>query len=119
MRSWAALLHGLARLEHPREPPSHGPGCGRRAEAHGQGPLGVHGRGLPLAAGEGGALPARAPRDGELLGRWLRAELGGAAGGPARDWAPVQVWNGCSGACWRGGSPVSYTHLTLPTICSV
>eukprot|EP00969_Alexandrium_andersonii_P090168 3982008-Alexandrium_andersonii.AAC.1 len=25
----------------------------------------------------------------------------------------------CSRMCWRSAAPVSYTHLTLPTICSV
>eukprot|EP00969_Alexandrium_andersonii_P014142 616607-Alexandrium_andersonii.AAC.1 len=46
-----------------------------------------------------------------------RHPLSAAAGFPGRS-APAG-WRGihCTPACTRG--PVSYTHLTLPTICSV
>eukprot|EP00969_Alexandrium_andersonii_P128640 5684606-Alexandrium_andersonii.AAC.1 len=64
-------MRGSVWLEHPRGPPSHGPGGGGREEAQGQGPRGVHGQDLPLAAGEGRPLLARAPHDRQLLGRGL------------------------------------------------
>eukprot|EP00975_Prorocentrum_lima_P005265 1139517-Prorocentrum_lima.AAC.1 len=33
--------------------------------------------------------------------------------------APCNLWYQCPGSCGITSSPISYTHLTLPTICSV
>eukprot|EP00969_Alexandrium_andersonii_P317035 14006455-Alexandrium_andersonii.AAC.1 len=84
-------MHGLAQLEHPREPPAHGPRCGGREEAQGPDSPGVHGQDLHLAAGEGRALLARAPYDRRLLERGVREGFDGAAGGSVRDRAHVPV----------------------------
>eukprot|EP00969_Alexandrium_andersonii_P025500 1114149-Alexandrium_andersonii.AAC.1 len=49
-----------------------------------------------------------------------RAETLGRLGespGPERPLAPLPT--ACARAASRGVGPVSYTHLTLPTICSV
>eukprot|EP00969_Alexandrium_andersonii_P141442 6254647-Alexandrium_andersonii.AAC.1 len=73
-------MHRLVRSEHACEPPARGPCNGGRAEADGQGALAVHGRDLPLAAGEGRTLLARAPHDRVLLGRGKREAPDGAAG---------------------------------------
>eukprot|EP00969_Alexandrium_andersonii_P079757 3516515-Alexandrium_andersonii.AAC.1 len=70
----------------------------RKAKVH----LEFMGRDLPFAAGEGRALPARAPRGRGLLGRGLREAPDGAAGSPARSWAHVQVRYGCPEVCARG-----------------
>eukprot|EP00969_Alexandrium_andersonii_P371385 15479390-Alexandrium_andersonii.AAC.1 len=88
----------MVRPEHVRQPPSRGPGSGGRREEEGQGALGVRGRGLPLAAGAGRALLARASADCGLPGRGLREAPDGAAGGPAGGWAHVQVRHGRPGA---------------------
>eukprot|EP00969_Alexandrium_andersonii_P228512 10091730-Alexandrium_andersonii.AAC.1 len=45
-----------------------GPAVVGREEAQGQGALGLRGYDLPLAAGEGRAVPARVPDDRELPG---------------------------------------------------
>eukprot|EP00969_Alexandrium_andersonii_P029920 1305402-Alexandrium_andersonii.AAC.1 len=83
-------MHGLVRPERAPKPPSRGPGGGGREEAESQGAPGVHDQDLPLAVGEGRALPARAPDGRQLQGRGLSAEFDGSVGGPARGWAHAQ-----------------------------
>ena len=42
-----------------------------------------------------------------------------AAGGSGEGTNPEQLFSAGFAACFLGALPVSYTHLTLPTICSV
>eukprot|EP00969_Alexandrium_andersonii_P359380 15453073-Alexandrium_andersonii.AAC.1 len=54
-------MHGLARLERPRGPPSDGRAGGRQARGGREGPPGVHGEALPGPAGARRSFPPRAP----------------------------------------------------------